>query len=270
MIEKIGILLAIGLLTGTITAISAGSGVMIVVPLLAVILGYGMHAAIGTSLLVDVIASINVAYNYYRYGRIELRSGLWLALGAIVGAQAGSHLASFIPQEGLQGGFSVFTILSGISFFYRAFGKRKLTLGKFTFKSNTTKILVTIALGLYIGISTGLFGTGGGATILLVLIYVMDFPIHTAIGTATALMAISAASGVVGYTLQGHIPWLDGVIIGLAAMVSGALFSKVANRATEKGLNIAVGAIFISIGIAMFFVEGGTTGVMNSLSAFVK
>jgi len=269
MLEKIGILLAIGLLTGTITAISAGSGVMIVVPLLAVILGYTMHAAIGTSLLVDVIASINVAYNYYRYGRVELRSGIWLAVGAIVGAQAGSHLASFIPQEGLQGGFSIFTILSGLSFFYRAFGKRKLTLPKFEFKNNTNRILVTIAIGLYIGLSTGLFGTGGGATILLVLLYVMDFPIHTAIGTATALMAITAASGVVGYTLQGHIPWLDGIIIGLAAMASGALFSKAANRATEKTLNTAVGAIFIAIGVAMFFVEGGTNGVMQSLHAFV-
>jgi uncharacterized membrane protein YfcA len=170
MVEKIIILVLIGLLTGTITAISAGSGVMVVVPLLAVILGYTMHAAIGTSLLVDVIASINVAYNYYRFGRIELRSGIWLAVGAIVGAQAGSHLASLIPQEGLQGGFSVFTILSGLTFFYRAFGKRKLSLPKFQFKTNTRRILVTIAIGLYIGLSTGLFGTGGGATILLVLV----------------------------------------------------------------------------------------------------
>ena len=82
-------------------------------------------------------------------------------------------------------------------------------------------ILVIIGLGLYIGVSTGLFGTGGGATILVVLVYVIDLPLHTAIGTATALMAITAAAGVIGYSLQGHIPWLDGIIIGLAAMASG-------------------------------------------------
>jgi uncharacterized membrane protein YfcA len=157
-----------------------------------------------------------------------------------------------------------------LSFFYRAFGKRKLTLGKLKFKNNKTQTLVTIAIGLYIGLSTGIFGTGGGATILMVLIYVMDFPIHAAIGTATALMAISAASGVVGYTLQGHIPWLDCVIIGLAAMASGALFSKVANRASEKMLNAAVGVIFIGIGIAIFFVEAGTASVLNSMQTFMK
>jgi uncharacterized membrane protein YfcA len=97
----------------------------------------------------------------------------------------------------------------------------------------------------------------------------MDFPIHTAIGTATALMAITAASGVVGYTIGGHIPWLDGIIIGVAAMASGAWFSKAANRATEKALNAAVGAIFVGIGVAMFFVEGGTAGVIHSVQAFI-
>ena len=269
MVVKILVLIVIGLLTGTITAISAGSGVTVVVPLLAIFLGYTIHEAIGTSLLVDVIASINVAYHYYRYGRIDLKAGLWLALGAIVGAQVGSHFASFIPQGGLKGGFSVFIIISGLSFFYRAFGKRKFSLDILKFEHKTLRLITIIAIGLCIGISTGLFGTGGGATILVVLIYIMDFPIHTAIGTATALMAVTAASGVVGYTIQGHIPWLDGIIIGLAAMASGMLFSKVANRASEKALNIAVGAIFIAIGIAMFFVEGGTNGVLQSVHAFI-
>ena len=73
MIEKLLILLGIGFLTGTVTAISAGSGVTVVVPLLSIFLNYSMHEAIGTSLLVDVIASLNVAYNYYRHGRVDLR-----------------------------------------------------------------------------------------------------------------------------------------------------------------------------------------------------
>ena len=121
-------------------------------PLLAIFLNYSIYEAIGTSLLVDVIASINVAYHYYRYGRIDLKAGLWLALGAIVGAQVGAHFASFIPQEGLQGGFSVFIILSGLSFFYRAFGKRKFGLNILKFEHKTLRIITIIAIGLYIGV----------------------------------------------------------------------------------------------------------------------
>lgn len=269
MTAKLLILIFIGLLTGTITAISAGSGVTVVVPLLVMLAGYSIHEAIGTSLLVDVIASANVSYHYYRYDRINLKDSLWLALGAVAGAQAGSHFASLIPQAGLQGGFSIFIILSGLSFFYRAYGKRKLALTNFQFKSATRRSLAVNGIGLCIGLSTGLFGTGGGATILLVLLYIMNYPLHTAIGTATALMAIAAASGVVGYAVQGHIPWLDGIVIGLAAIISGLWFSKAANRASEKVLNVAVGSIFIAIGISMFFVEGRTEGMIQSVHAFL-
>jgi hypothetical protein len=258
MIEKTLILFAIGLLTGTITAMSAGSGVMIVVPLLVLLMGYTIHQAIGTSLLVDVIASLNVAYNYYRYGRVDFRSGAWLALGAVAGAQIGSHVASLIPQGGLKGGFSIFVIISGLIFWLRAQSKRQVSLSFLRSGNPKVQIMITVAIGLYIGLMTGLFGSGGGVTILLVLLYVLDFPLHAALGTATAIMAVAATSGVIGYTIQGHIPWVDGIIIGVAAMISGIFFTRGANHASEKALNRAVGSIFVIVGIIMTFIGNGS------------
>jgi len=251
------ILLAIGLLTGTITAMSAGSGVMIVVPLLVMLSGYSMHEAIGTSLLVDVIASINVAYNYYRYKRVDIKAGAWLAGAAVIGAQVGSHIASLIPQTGLKHGFSLFVIISGLIFWIRARSNRKISLAFLRSKNPKVQQWIIAGIGFFLGMNTGIFGAGGGVTILLILIYVLDFPLHMAIGTATAIMAVTCASGAIGYTLQGHIPWLDAVIIGLAAMASGLVFAKIANRASEKALNWAVGGIFILIGIAMTFIGDG-------------
>lgn len=66
-------------------------------PALTMALG-PVHVATGTSLAVDVIASITVAYVYYRCGNVDLRSGVWLASGAVLGAQAGSILAAHIPE----------------------------------------------------------------------------------------------------------------------------------------------------------------------------
>jgi uncharacterized membrane protein YfcA len=76
-------------------------------------------------------------------------------------------------------------------------------------------------------------------------------------------MAVTAASGAIGYTIQGHIPWLDGIIIGVAAMGSGMFFTKIANRTSEKALNWVVGAIFIAVGIAMTLIdEAQLTGLL--------
>lgn len=41
-------LIGIGLLTGSVVGLTGASGVVVVVPLLSVLLGFSMHSAIGT------------------------------------------------------------------------------------------------------------------------------------------------------------------------------------------------------------------------------
>ncbi|MBA4384240.1 MAG: sulfite exporter TauE/SafE family protein, partial [Anaerolinea sp.] len=56
----------IGLATGLVVGITGASGVLLVVPLLTILLNVSMHTAVGTSLFVDVITPLVVAYSYYR------------------------------------------------------------------------------------------------------------------------------------------------------------------------------------------------------------
>lgn len=83
-------LILIGIFTGTITSLIGSSGVMIIVPLLSMFFGLSIHMAIGTSLMVDVIASITVAYNYYKNGNVDLKPGMWIAIGSLGGSQVGA------------------------------------------------------------------------------------------------------------------------------------------------------------------------------------
>ena len=64
----------IGLATGLVVGITGASGVLLVVPLLTILLNFSMHTAVGTSLFVDVITPLVVAYSYYRHGNVNLKS----------------------------------------------------------------------------------------------------------------------------------------------------------------------------------------------------
>jgi len=102
---------------------------------------------------------------------------------------------------------------------------------------------------------SGLFGAGGGLMFLLVLMIVLKFPTHMAIGTSSLIMAITAASGTLGYTLQGNVDFSTGIILTVAAVIGGLISARFANKVSEKNLNRIVGGVFACLGIAMIILQ---------------
>jgi hypothetical protein len=87
--------------------------------------------------------------------------------------------------------------------------------------------------------------------ILLILIFVLNFPIHIAIGTSALIMAITACSGAIGYALHGSTKPVEGLILGISAAGSGMFSAKFANKANEQTLGKIIGVIFLLLGIIM-------------------
>ena len=112
---------AIGIITGGITSLIGASGVMIIVPLLSMIFKVSVHTAIGTSLFVDVIASLTVSYSYFKNGNIELKSGIWIAFTSILGAQLGASFASKIGEGNLSSSFGVVLVIAGLSMIRKSY-----------------------------------------------------------------------------------------------------------------------------------------------------
>ena len=89
----------------------------------------------------------------------------------------------------------------------------------------------------------------------LVLMIVLKFPTHMAIGTSSLIMAITAASGTLGYALQGKVDFKTGIILAIAAVIGGLLSARLANKVSEKVLNRIVGGVFACLGIAMMILK---------------
>ncbi|MBI6873716.1 sulfite exporter TauE/SafE family protein [Clostridium aciditolerans] len=251
--------IVIGVITGGITSLIGASGVMIIVPILTMLFKVSVHTAIGTSLFVDVIASLTVSYSYYKNGNIELKSGIWIALTSIIGAQLGASFASKMGEGNLSSSFGIVLVLAGLSMVRKSYKEKKDssdTLSKLVnFKKEWQKILSALVIGLGIGILSGIFGAGGGVMILLALIVLMSFPLHKAIGTSTLIMAITALSSTVGYGVRGNIDFVLGSLLSVGAVVGGIIGSRYANKVNEKTLQKVVGICFMAMGIIMTAIE---------------
>ena len=255
MVAQIITLIGIGLLTGSVVGLTGASGVVVVVPLLSVLLGFSMHSAIGTSLFVDVITPLFVAWSYYKNGNVNIKSGLWLALGAIVGAQVGSLFANQALTGGQMGvGFIVMIFIMAIAMWRKSILPSKPRIETENTQPLTPKtVLVSLGIGLLLGGMSGLVGAGGGMAFLLVLVLVLKFPIHKAIGTSSLIMSLTAASGTIGYALHGNVNFLSGIVVAIGSIIGGLLTSRLANRVSEKTLEKIVSGVFVCLGVLMIF-----------------
>lgn len=253
--------IGIGLITGGLTSLIGASGGLVLVPVLTMLFNIDVHTAIGTSLFVDVIVSITVAYSYFKNGNIEFKSGLWIALTSIIGAQLGVLFASKMAAGNLSSIFGILLVVVGTSMIRKSLKEQSdsdLSNGvskHIRFSKEWQRILAALITGLGIGIISGIFGAGGGVMILLALIIIMSFPLHKAIGTSTLIMAITALSSTIGYAARGKIDYEIGAFLILGAVVGGILGSRYANKVNEKTLKKVVGICFAVMGVVMVTVE---------------
>ena len=255
-------LIAVGLVTGTITSLVGASGVMVVVPALTMLFRMNAHTAIGSSLLVDVITSAVVAVGYFRAKNVRLKEGLWIAVASVLGAFVGARWAGAIPEKPLSLVFALVMIISGIATLVNAIRKTSAsaTAGTSThaglhFTAAWQQVLALLVVGLAIGIISGLVGAGGGVMILLALIFILRYPMHEAVGTSTVIMTITALASTIGYGVQGSIDYGQSLIIALGAVIAGLIGARFANRIDERRLKMIVSVIFMIIGVAMVVMQ---------------
>ncbi len=236
----------LGIIVGALTGVLGSSGVVAVVPALIIVNSELPQDAIGTSLLIDVITSVMVAYVYFKRGRVNIKKGIPMILGAIIGSQIGVRIAFLIPAESVKIGFAVFIIAMGIYSFIR---RKEMQNTKDTQRLLNIKPWEIVLITIPVGLATGILGASGGIMFLIISILILKLDIKTAVGTSTFSMIISASSGTVGYLIAGHIMIIAALIIGSISILSGLIFSRIGNNINPLSTYKILGTVFIIIGI---------------------
>ena len=121
---QVMILLFIGLGAGVVAGMFGIGGGVVIVPALVYLAGLSQHMAIGTSLAI-LLPPVGLAavIEYYRYGHIDLKVALIVALGLFLGAWAGARYANRLSGPHLRMAFGIFVVCMGIYIIYGAVKK---------------------------------------------------------------------------------------------------------------------------------------------------
>jgi hypothetical protein len=112
-------------------------------------------------------------------------------------------------------------------------------------------VALLIAVGLGVGVLTGLVGIGGGFLVVPALVLLARISMREAVGTSLLVIAMNAASGFAGYVGTVPIDWgmlaAFTTVTGIGALVGTLLAARVPQVALQRtfGLFLLVAGGFV-------------------------
>lgn len=111
---------------------------------------------------------------------------------------------------------------------------------------------VAAAVGAAVGFVAGLVGAGGAFFLIPVMLYGMQIPVRMTVGTSLAVVAASAAAGLVGKVATGQVDWLLALGLVVGAMPGARLGSSVSRRTRTDRLVVVLGLAIGIVAIRMW------------------
>jgi hypothetical protein len=109
-------LAVVGLIVGILSSVTGLGGGFMVVPLL-IYLGRDAKLAVGTTFVFIMLVAISSLIAHYRLGNVDIKTGLVLALGGILGAQIGPQVLQHVSDQNFKKIFSVLMVITAVWMF---------------------------------------------------------------------------------------------------------------------------------------------------------
>ena len=106
----------IGIIVGILSSISGLGGGFMIVPLL-IFLGREAKLAVGTSFVFILVVAISSIIAHYRLGNVDIKTGLMLGLGGVVGAQIGPQILQHVSEQNFKRIFSALLVITAVWIF---------------------------------------------------------------------------------------------------------------------------------------------------------
>lgn len=109
-------LAVVGLIAGILSSVIGLGGGFMVVPLL-IYLGRDAKLAVGTTFVFILLVAISSLIAHYRLGNVDVKTGLVLALGGVLGAQIGPQVLQHVSDQNFKKIFSVLMVITAVWMF---------------------------------------------------------------------------------------------------------------------------------------------------------
>jgi uncharacterized membrane protein YfcA len=245
------LLLFIGFSAAIFSSLIGIGGGTIVLPIIHFWMDYPLPIAIGTTLFSTIFTAISGGYGHFIRKNLNLKATLWIGSAGILGVILGSWLFTFLAtQVTLLRFFLGWAFLLPSIYMVLEFVKSKKPSPKET-KTIPGPRWGWVVLGIFMGISTGLFGLAGGYILVPSMIYLFGAAVYITMGTSLGAIIPLAFIGGGIKLVQGFVDINTGLLLSASAIIGAQVGSATIKRFRTNTLKLIFGIYFLYISLKL-------------------
>ena len=291
MSVNIFLLLGMGGAVGFLSGMFGVGGGFLLTPLL-IFVGVPAPVAVATSANQVVAASVSGVMAHWRRGNVDIKMGIMLLIGGLIGSTLGALLftalkrlgqleltiaLSYVVFLGTIGGLMLVESLRALWRKSRGTGRRRklhehniLHGLPFKMRFRTSKLYVSallpIGIGLFVGILAAIMGVGAGFIMVPAMIYLVGMPTSIVIGTSLFQIIFVTANVAVLHAVNTQTVDIALAMLLIVGAVIGAQFgTRVGARLQGEHIRLLLAVLVLGVCLRLAYDLVATPNDLYSL-----
>jgi len=270
------LLLALGGGVGFLSGLFGVGGGFLLTPFL-IFMGISPAVAVATGANQVVGTSVSGVLAHWRRGNVDVRMGVVLLVGGLVGSSFGVHLFAWLQRMGHVDLVINLCYVAFLSFIGTTMGVESLLdlvrrtrmrprkrhnhrYSHLPFKVRFPKsglyisLLLPIGVGVIGGVLSALMGVGGGFVMVPLMIYVLEMPTKVVVGTSLLQIIFVTANVTILQSVETHTVDVALMLLLLLGGVIGAQIGVVlGTRMRGEQLRALLALLVLGVGLRLGF-----------------
>ncbi|MCB1337559.1 MAG: sulfite exporter TauE/SafE family protein [Maritimibacter sp.] len=276
---SVPLLVGLGLGVGVLSGLFGVGGGFILTPLLFMI-GIPSAIAVGTQGNLIVGASVSGVLAHLRRRTVDFPMGIALLLGGLVGSFFGVKVfkwlttlgqidlvikLSYVLLLGVIGGLMMIEAIRSIR--ARSAGKQ-IGMGRkhhswiqglplrmrFRASGLYISVIPPVAVGVLVGVMAAIMGVGGGFIMVPAMIYMLNMPTKTVIGTSLFQITFLAGFTTLMQAVENHtVDFVLALVLMLGGVIGAQIGSRLGQRLRAETLRLLLAAMVLAVSLKIGF-----------------
>ena len=226
--------------------------------LILVLAGQAIHQAATTGQFILMLSALAGMLIFHKHKLVDWKLALVIDPPTDVMAFVGGYFSAYVSGIALKFLLAGLLVLAGFLMLLRVKDRPTVERKRFGYwrrrygdKEYVVNLWLAIPITAAVGLAAGAVGISGGSFKVPLMVLLCGVPMRIAVGTASAMVAVTALMGFAGHAISGHFDPLWAIPVACAAVVGGLIGGKLAIRTNPQKLKVIFAFTTLAAAIVM-------------------